>query len=253
MEYARLEQNGEIFFAQYQNGYYYRLTGDCLQIQSVASAPVNGAFRLLAPVIPSKIVALGLNYKKHAAEMREELKQEPLLFLKPPSAILNPGETICIACPEHRTDYEAELAVIIGKRCRNISAREAKDYIFGYSCGNDVSDRILQAGDGQWTRAKGFDSYCPLGPHIVTGIEPQSLRVETVLNGKVVQCGNTADMITGVFEAVSFISKVMTLEPFDVIMTGTPDGIGPLHAGDTVEIRIESVGSLVNPVANRDA
>jgi len=252
MKIARLEQNNEAFYAEYKNGDYYRAAGDCVCMGEVSETPVTGAFRLLVPVQPSKIVALGLNYRKHAAEMNEDLKTEPLIFLKPPSALCNPQDNIEIAHPQHRTDYEAELVAVIGRECRSITAADAASYILGYTCGNDVSDRNLQQGDGQWTRAKGFDTYCPIGPHIVTDVSPENLKVEAYRNGECVQSGNTSEMITNVFEAVAFISGVMTLLPGDLVMTGTPNGIGPLTAGDTVEIRIENVGSLINPVTNRD-
>lgn len=246
MNIARLRQGEEVFFAQYCDGSYYRIKGGCFCIQSVAKQPLSGEFTLLAPAEPSKIVALGVNYRKHAQEMSLTPAVEPLLFLIPPSAILPPGGTIEIARPEHRTDYEAELAVIIGRTCKNITREQAQDYILGYTCANDVSDRTLQKKDGQWARAKGFDTYCPLGPHIVTQLSPHALTLETLRNGEVVQSGNTSEMIAGVFEAVAFISRVMTLLPGDVILTGTPDGIGPITAGDIVEIRIEGIGSLVN-------
>jgi len=248
MQIARLQQNEKIFHAVHKDGAYYPITGDCFQIKSIAEQPLTGDYKLLAPVAPSKILALGVNYRKHAAELQREIKPEPLLFLKPPSALLNPGEPIVIARPEHRTDYEAELAVVIGRTCRNITAREAASYILGYTCANDVSDRVIQKADGQWTRAKGFDTYCPLGPHIATALSPENLLLETILNGEVVQSGHTSEMLTGVFVAVAFASGVMTLYPGDVLLTGTPDGIGLIHNGDTVEIRIEGIGSLVNPV-----
>lgn len=248
MEFARLQQNGEVFYAVHQNGAYYPIQGDCFDVQGIQADPVVGDYKLLAPVQPSKIVALGANYRKHAAELQMEIKPEPLLFLKPPSALQNPGDPITIANPEHRTDYEAELVIVIGKTCKNATAKTAAEYILGYTCGNDVSDRVLQAQDGQWVRAKGFDSYCPIGPHIVTDLDPNHLSVQTIRNQELVQDGNTNEMITGTDEAVAFISNVMTLYPGDIIMTGTPDGIGPLHGGDVVEILIEGIGRLVNPV-----
>ena len=201
---------------------------------------------------PSKIIALGVNYRNHAAELGEEIKVEPLLFMKPPTAVIAANEIIEIANPENRTDYEAELAVIIKKKCNRIKADEAESYILGYTCANDVTDRVLQKKDGQWIRAKGFDTYCPLGPHIVTNISPVVLRVQSILNGEVRQDSTTDKMINNVFDTVAFISNIMTLLPGDVIMTGTPEGIGPLSAGDEIEIRIQGVGSLVNRVVNRE-
>lgn len=248
MKIARLKQGSEIFFAEERDGFYYKIKGSPFDIKGICEEALGGSFELLAPCEPSKIIALGANYAKHAQELNLEIKPEPLIFLKPPTAIINPGEQIVLAHPENRTDYEAELVVVMGKKCKNISANEAKNYILGYTCGNDVSDRVLQKGDGQWARAKGFDTYCPLGPHIVTGIEPDNLCLKAILNGRVVQQGTTAEMITGVYDAVAFISGVMTLLPGDIIMTGTPDGIGPLSKGDVIEIKIEKIGSLVNHV-----
>ena len=213
---------------------------------------IEGEFLLLARVFPSKIIALCVNYRNHAAEMGEEVKSDPLIFMKPPTAVIAPYENIEIANPENRTDYEAELAVIIKSKCSRISADEAENYILGYTCANDVTDRVLQKKDGQWVRAKGFDTYCPLGPHIVTGISPMGLRVQSILNGEVRQDSTTDKMINNVFDTVAYISNIMTLLPGDVIMTGTPEGIGPLSAGDEIEIRISGVGSLVNKVVNRE-
>ncbi|NLX79046.1 MAG: fumarylacetoacetate hydrolase family protein [Clostridiales bacterium] len=252
MTYARLMQNGSIFYAAYIDGSYYKIDGDLFAEHKVTDKKIEGDFKILAPVSPSKIIALGVNYRNHAAEMGEEVKSDPLIFMKPPTAVIAPYENIEIANPENRTDYEAELAVIIKSKCSRISADEAENYILGYTCANDVTDRVLQKKDGQWVRAKGFDTYCPLGPHIVTGISPMGLRVQSILNGEVRQDSTTDKMINNVFDTVAFISNIMTLLPGDVIMTGTPEGIGPLSAGDEIEIRISGVGSLVNKVVNRE-
>ncbi len=204
--------------------------------------------KILAPVVPSKIVAVALNYKEHAKEMGKPLPDEPLIFIKPPSALCNPYEAIRLPEMSNRVDYEGELAVIIGKKAKNVSVREAKEYILGYTCFNDVTARDLQKKDTLFSRAKGFDTFAPIGPWIETDVEPMSLKIITKLNGKVVQEGYTSDMIFDVYELVSFISRIMTLYPGDVIATGTPPGVGPLNTGDRVEVNIEGIGTLVNYV-----
>lgn len=218
--------------------------------------PLDG-LALLAPVRPGKIVCVGLNYAAHVTENdpTRVVPDEPVLFMKPPSALIGPGEAIVIGNPDHRTDYEAELAVVIGRRARAISPQAAAEHIFGYTAANDVSDRVLQRKDGQWVRAKGFDTYCPVGPWIETDLDVSNARVESRLNGEVRQSQTTASMIFDPFVLVSFISGVMTLEPGDLILTGTPAGVGyarepkvSLEPGDVVEVRVEGVGSLTNPV-----
>ncbi len=204
--------------------------------------------KILAPVVPSKIVAVALNYKEHAKEMGKPLPDEPLIFIKPPSALCNPYEAIRLPEMSKRVDYEGELAVIIGKKAKNVSVYEAKEYILGYTCFNDVTARDLQKKDTLFSRAKGFDTFAPIGPCIETDVEPMNLKIITRLNGKVVQEGYTSDMIFDVYELVSFISRIMTLYPGDVIATGTPPGVGPLNTGDRVEVNIEGIGTLVNYV-----
>jgi 2-keto-4-pentenoate hydratase/2-oxohepta-3-ene-1,7-dioic acid hydratase in catechol pathway len=207
----------------------------------------------LAPVEPGKIVCIGLNYAAHVTEndASREIPDAPVMFMKPPSAVVNPGEPIAIANPDHRTDYEAELVVVIGKQARDVSEADALSYVLGYTGGNDVSDRVLQAKDGQWVRAKGFDTYCPLGPCIETEIDVTNTTVQSRLNGEQRQSQSTSNMLFSVPFLISFISKVMTLEPGDVIMTGTPEGVGPMKQGDTIEVEIGGVGVLSNPVTNR--
>ena len=202
---------------------------------------------LLPPSQPSKIVCVGLNYVKHAQELKMPLPDEPILFLKPPSAILAPGGQIVYPSSSIQVDYEGELAVVIGKRCRNISADEAEKYILGYTCFNDVTARDLQRKDGQWTRAKSFDTFAPFGPWIGK-IDPSDADIKTRVNGKLVQDSNTSDLIFSVPRLVQFISAVMTLEPGDVIATGTPPGVGQLQKGDLVEVEIEGIGVLKNSV-----
>lgn len=207
---------------------------------------------LLSPTQPSKVVAVGLNYQEHIDETGMDKPDAPVLFMKPSTSVIGPGEPIIYPPSAARVDYEAELAIVIGKKCKHVSAEKAKDYIFGYTCLNDVTERLMQGMDGQWTRAKSFDTFCPIGPHIVTDIDPRGLKVEAYLNDEQKQSGGADMLIFGVEELVSFISGVMTLLPGDVIATGTPSGIGPMEPGDTIEIRVEKVGSLVNPVRKED-
>ncbi len=203
---------------------------------------------VLPPVIPTKIVAIGLNYRAHAAEMQKPLPEEPLMFLKPVTAVIASGEAIVLPRQSQRVDFEGELAVVLGRRCRNVSVEEAPQYILGYTCMNDVTARDLQKKDVQYTRAKGFDTFAPLGPFLVTDIDPSNLRIQTFVNGEPRQDSNTADMIFSVPQLISFVSSVMTLLPGDIISTGTPSGVGPVQPGDLVEIQIQNIGRLRNTV-----
>lgn len=204
--------------------------------------------KLLAPCTPSKIVALGVNYRSHGEEMSHRIPAEPLIFIKPPTAVIGPEADIIYPPSSQRVDYEGELGVVIGKRTRPVPAPEAGEFIFGYTCVNDVTARDIQARDKQWTRAKGFDTFCPIGPCIETELDPRNLTLETRLNGERKQHTTTADLIFPVDELVSFISQVMTLLPGDVIATGTTSGVGPMQPGDTVEVEIEGIGTLGNYV-----
>lgn len=204
--------------------------------------------QLLAPLAPGKLIAIGLNYRKHAEEVNKPLPQEPMLFLVSPTAVIGPGEPIRLRYPEHRTEHEGELAIVIGKRADCVSADDALDCVLGYTCCNDISDRALQKKDGQFTRAKSFATYKPLGPAIATAIDPHRAPIRVLVNGEIRQNSNTSDMIFNAAELIAFVSRVMTLEPGDVILTGTPSGVSPLQAGDTVEVRIEGIGSLSNTV-----
>ncbi len=204
---------------------------------------------ILPPVNPSKIIAIGLNYKAHAAEFNKELPEEPMLFMKPPTAVIGQGEAIVY--PTHmsrRVDYEGELAVVIGRRAKDVTEEEVDKYILGYTCFNDVTARDLQKKDIQYTRAKGFDTFAPMGPWIETDIDPDDVTIETYLNGERRQHTSTADMIFSVRRLVSFVSQIMTLLPGDVIATGTPSGVGKIKPGDTIEVKIEGIGTLVNTV-----
>ena len=204
--------------------------------------------RLLAPCIPSKIVAVGLNYRDHAVELNMEIPTEPILFLKPGTSVCGPEDIIRYPSQSGQVDYEAELGIVIKRRTRDIEPSEAPEYILGYTCVNDVTARDLQKRDGQWTRAKSFDTFCPIGPCIETDLEPTDLRVECLLNGEVKQGSSTANQIFPPFSLVSFISRVMTLLPGDVIATGTPPGVGPMRVGDEVEVVVEGIGRLKNYV-----
>ncbi len=204
---------------------------------------------LLAPCRPSKVVAVGLNYRSHADEIKMPLPDEPLLFLKPSTAVIGPGDAIIYPSMSRRVDYEAELGVIIGAVAKNVSEKEAHRYIRGYTCFNDVTARDLQGKDKQFTRSKSFDTFAPMGPWIETELDPGNVRVESYLGGVRKQSGTTADLVFSVYELLSFISKVMTLLPGDVIATGTPSGIGPMRVGDHIEIVVEGIGRLSNVVS----
>jgi 2-keto-4-pentenoate hydratase/2-oxohepta-3-ene-1,7-dioic acid hydratase in catechol pathway len=204
--------------------------------------------RLLAPVLPSKLVCVGKNYAAHAAEFGMEVPEEPLLFLKPSTAVIGPHDPIRLLPISRRVDYEGELAVVIGRIARGVKTEDAAKYILGYTCANDVTLRDLQKTDDQWARAKGFDGSCPLGPWIETDLDPTDVRVETRLNGEIRQAAQTSHMVFGVATLVEFITSFMTLLPGDVILTGTPEGVGKLAQGDVVEIEVDGVGTLSNPV-----
>lgn len=204
---------------------------------------------ILAPVEPGKVVCVGLNYAKHAKELHMEPPKEPIIFLKPPTAVIGPGRDIVIPPSSSQVDYEGEMAVVIGERCRNVSAKDAHDYILGYTNFNDVTARDLQRRDGQWTRAKSFDTFAPMGPYVVEA-DPSSLKIKTRVNGSLRQSCDTSDLIFSVPELIEFISEIMTLLPGDVIATGTPPGVGPLKAGDCVEVEVDGLSTLKNGVVS---
>ncbi len=210
------------------------------------------SIKLLAPVQPSKIVCVGRNYREHAKELGNPVPVELLTFLKPPSSIIGPGDLIVRPKITERLDYEGELAIVIGKQCRNISADEdVRQYIRGYTCLNDVTARDIQRKDGQWTRGKGFDTFCPVGPIICDALDPwEGVQVQTRVNGELRQDGNTRDFIFSLEEILRYITRVMTLYPGDLIPTGTPAGVGELHAGDVVEVTVEGIGTLRNRVVD---
>ncbi|GAB2695506.1 fumarylacetoacetate hydrolase family protein [Thalassiella azotivora] len=208
--------------------------------------------RLLAPVIPrSKVIGIGRNYADHAKEMGHELPTTPMMFLVPNTAVVGPDDPIVLPPFSDEVHYEAELAVVIGRICKDVPRERVDEVVLGYTCANDVTARDAQRSDGQWARAKGFDSSCPLGPYLVTDLDPSALRVSARLDGETVQDGTTADMVFDVAELVSYVSQAFTLLPGDVVLTGTPAGVGPLQPGQRVEVEIEGIGTLSNPVVRR--
>lgn len=208
--------------------------------------------RLLAPVIPrSKVLGIGRNYAAHAAELGNEVPAEPLVFLKPNTSVVGPGDPIVLPAQSREVHHEGELAVVIGRLCKDVPVERVHEVVLGYTAANDVTARDLQRSDGQWWRAKGFDSACPLGPYLVTDLDPADLRVTTRLDGETVQDGRTSQMVFDVAAIVAFVSSAMTLLPGDVILTGTPEGVGPMEAGQRVEVEVEGIGVLSNPVVRR--
>jgi 2-keto-4-pentenoate hydratase/2-oxohepta-3-ene-1,7-dioic acid hydratase in catechol pathway len=214
-------------------------TGDAVPVDDV---------RLLAPVLPSKVVAVGGNYPEHAVEMGREVREEPLVFLKPSTSVIGPGDPITYPPVSRRMDYEGELACVVGRLVRRATSGDAARGILGFTCANDVTLRDLQATDGQWARAKGFDTSCPLGPWVETEVDASDLALETQVNGEVRQSARTSQLAFDPAELVAFISGFMTLLPGDVVLTGTPAGVGPLAVGDAVEVSIEGIGTLANTV-----
>ena len=207
--------------------------------------------QLLAPVFPTKIVAVGENYADHAAEMGGEVPAEPVIFMKPATAVIGPEAPVVIPPESSEVLHEAELAIVVGKVSHLVAPEDAGAHILGYTAGNDVTADDLQRRDGQWTRAKGFDTFCPLGPAIETELDPQGLSITCSVNGEIRQDGTTDDMIRGVAELFAFVTSVMTLLPGDVVLTGTPAGVGPVRPGDRMEVAIERIGALRNPVVAR--
>ena len=247
----RAQQAGESFYAVERDGELFRAAGADIFSGVSIGAPIGGGLRsvtVLAPVRPSKIVCVGLNYRSHAAEVKKALPVDPLLFIKPSTSVLDPGAPIQLPPGVGRVDYEAELAVVIGRRAHRVPAARAWDYILGLTCVNDVTARDLQNKESQYTRCKGFDTFAPLGPCIATGLNGEPRMVEGWLNGERRQGSSTADLIFPIEHLVEFITFVMTLEPGDVISTGTPSGIGAMTAGDVVTVKVEGVGELTNPV-----
>lgn len=250
MKYIRFLHEDKISFGQLEGDIIYLLdrsylerdckkTGQVLEVEKV---------RLLAPVEPSKIVCVGLNYAKHIEELGHTFHDDPVIFLKPSTSLIGPADKIFLPSMSQQVEYEAELVVVIGKTAKNIPEDQVEDYIFGFTCGNDVTARDLQKKDGQWTRSKGFDTFCPIGPWIVSHLDHRNLAIRSLLNEEVRQSSNTNNFIKSVPKLISYISQVMTLNAGDLIMTGTPEGVGPMRAGDVVTIEIEGIGQLHNSV-----
>lgn len=246
---GRFQKGDEIFFAKVVDGELFRLRGDVFGSPSFDKkpTPLKGV-RTLTPVVPSKIIAVGLNYADHARESGKALPKEPLFWLKATTSLIPDGGKIEVPFAKHRTDYEAELCIIIGRRVRNVTPAAAARYIFGYTSAQDISDRTIQNGESQWTRSKSFDTFTPLGPYAETKIDPHDLTIQLFQNGQLRQNSNTSQLIFDCFQLVSFISTNMTLLPGDIILTGTPSGVGPIVSGDRLEVRIQGLAPLVNTV-----
>lgn len=251
MKIARFSHGGAIDYGIVDEDALVVLAGDPLFTgfdTTGERVPLGKVGALLSPVIPrSKVVAVGKNYREHAAEMGGEAPEEPLLFLKPNTSVIGLGDAILLPPQSSQVEFEGELAVVIGTIARNVPVEKAHEHIFGYTVANDVTARDLQKKDGQWTRAKGFDTFCPLGPVIETELDPEAF-LRTRVNGELKQEARLSEMVHDIPSIVAYASSVFTLLPGDVILTGTPAGVGPLVAGDTVEVEVEGVGSLVNPV-----
>jgi 2-keto-4-pentenoate hydratase/2-oxohepta-3-ene-1,7-dioic acid hydratase in catechol pathway len=247
---ARLEKDGVTDWYALEGAAARRFTGSPLHGAALDDAPVSFSHaELRVPVAPSKIVCVGRNYAAHAKELGNEPPKEPLLFFKPPSALVGPGARIELPPESARVEHEAELGVVIGRRVRRVPYADAMTAVFGYTCVNDVTARDLQRKDGQWARAKGFDGFCPVGPWIETDLDPRGLTVRCLVDGTLRQDGRTADMIFDVASLVSYVSNVMTLEPGDLLATGTPEGVGPLAPGNRVTVTIDGIGELTVTVA----
>ena len=254
MKIVRFESHGHIHYGVLGEGGISPIEGDPFQDDYKVSDLIYSltSCRLLAPCEPSKIVAYGVNYKSHSDEMGSHLPEEPLMFLKPTTSVIGPDQEIVHPPISKRVDFEGELGVVIGDIAKNVSREDAMNYVFGYTCLNDVTARDLQQKDGQWTRGKGFDTFCPFGPWIETELSPEKLHLQTRLNGEVKQDTDTSYMIFPTDVLISFASQVMTLLPGDVIATGTTAGVGPMQPGDVVEVEIEGIGVLRNTVVAAD-
>jgi 2-keto-4-pentenoate hydratase/2-oxohepta-3-ene-1,7-dioic acid hydratase in catechol pathway len=246
---GRFQKGGEIFHAKVVDGELFRLRGDVFGSPSFDKKPTpRKGVKTLIPVVPSKVICVGLNYADHARETGKPLPREPLIWFKATTSLIPDGAKIEIPFPKHRTDYEAELCIVIGRKIRNVSPAQASRYIFGYTASQDVSDRTIQNAESQWARAKSFDTFTPLGPLVETKIDPNELNIQLFQNGQLRQNSNTKQLVFKPAELVSFISTNLTLLPGDVILTGTPSGIGPIQSGDKLEVRIQGLAPLVNSV-----
>jgi len=246
---GRFSKGDEIFYAKVVDGEIFRLIGDVFGSPSYERKPTpRKGVKTLVPIVPSKIIAVGINYLDHAREMGRELPKEPLFWFKATTSLLPDGGKIEIPFANHRTDFEAELAIVIGRKIRNVTPTTAARYIFGYTAAQDISDRTIQKAESQWARCKSFDTFTPLGPFVETKIDPNELSIQQFQNGQLRQNSNTKQLIFKPAELVSFISTNLTLLPGDVILTGTPSGVGPIQSGDKLEVRIQGMAPLVNTV-----
>jgi 2-keto-4-pentenoate hydratase/2-oxohepta-3-ene-1,7-dioic acid hydratase in catechol pathway len=246
---GRFQEGEEIFHAKVVEGELFRLLGDVFGSPSFEKQPTpRKGLKTLTPVAPTKIIAVGLNYADHARETGKVLPKTPLIWFKATSSLIPDGAKVELPFPQHRNDYEAELAIVIGRRCRNVTPTAAARFIFGYTAAQDITDRTIQAAESQWARSKSFDTFTPLGPHVETKIDPHDLTIQLFQNGQLRQNSHTGEMIFNCYQLVSFVSTNITLLPGDVILTGTPSGIGRIQSGDRLEVRIQGLTPLVNSV-----
>jgi 2-keto-4-pentenoate hydratase/2-oxohepta-3-ene-1,7-dioic acid hydratase in catechol pathway len=252
MRIARFSHDGDVAFGVVEGDEIAELSAHPFgPITFTGQRHALSAVRLLAPVLPSKVVAIGKNYAEHASEMGGDVPERPLIFLKPSTAVIGSGGAIAYPPSSQRVDYEGELAVVIGRLCRDVAEEQALEAVLGYTCANDVTARDQQASDGQWSRAKGYDTFCPLGPWIETALDVADLRITTTLNGETKQDGRTSQIVHKVPTLISYVTACMTLLPGDVILTGTPAGVGPMQIGDEVVVEVEGLGRLANAVVAR--
>jgi 2-keto-4-pentenoate hydratase/2-oxohepta-3-ene-1,7-dioic acid hydratase in catechol pathway len=246
---GRFQKGNDIFYAKVVDGEIYRAHGDVFGSPTFdKKATKLKGVRTLTPVIPSKVIAVGLNYSDHAREQGKALPDRPLFWFKAPTSVIADGAKIEVPFPNHRTDFEAELCIVIGRRIRNVTPAAASRYIFGYTCSEDISDRTIQNSESQWARAKSFDTFTPFGPYVETKVDPHELTIQLFQNGQLRQNSNTNQLIFNCYQLVSFISTNITLLPGDIILTGTPSGVGPITSGDRLEVRIGGFAPLVNTV-----
>ncbi|MEI7532764.1 MAG: fumarylacetoacetate hydrolase family protein [Verrucomicrobiae bacterium] len=246
---GRFSKGNEIFHAKVVDGEIFRAHSDIFGAPTFERQPTpRKGVKTLVPVVPSKVIAIGLNYADHVREMKRELPKEPLFWFKATTSLLPDGGKIEIPFRDHRTDFEAELAIVIGRKIRNVTPTTATRYIFGYTAAQDISDRTIQKAESQWARCKSFDTFTPLGPYVETMIDPNELSIQQFQNGQLRQNSNTRELIFKPAEIVSFVSTNLTLLPGDVILTGTPSGVGPIQSGDKLEVRIQGLASLINTV-----
>jgi 2-keto-4-pentenoate hydratase/2-oxohepta-3-ene-1,7-dioic acid hydratase in catechol pathway len=246
---GRFQKGEEIFHAKVVDGELFRLRGEVFGSPSFEKKPLRAkGVRTLTPVVPSKIIAVGLNYADHARELGLPLPKEPLFWFKATTSLIPDGGKIEIPFSNHRTEFEAELGIVIGRRMRNVTAAAASRYIFGYTCAQDISDRTIQNNESQWARCKSFDTFTPLGPYVETKIDPHAQTIQLFQNGQLRQNSNTNQLVFDCHQLVSFVSTNMTLLPGDIILTGTPSGVGPIYSGDRLEVRIHGLAPLINTV-----